>query len=132
MILVDTSVWISLFGKKSKFVLKDEQLPLLATCPPIIQEVLQGIGNDFTHHELKQSFLSMHTVSNPISVELYLKASDIYRLGRKKGFTIRSSIDCLIAAIAMNHQIPIWHIDRDFDKISDFTELQIFDPKFIK
>jgi predicted nucleic acid-binding protein len=43
--------------------------------------------------------------------------------GRIKGYTIRSSLHCLIAAIAIEWQTPVWHKDRDFDTIARFTLL---------
>ena len=76
--------------------------------------------------KLKVSFLSLPILSDPIPLSLYLKGSEIYRLGRKKGLTIRSSTDCLIAAIAIANSTPVWHDDRDFDNIAQFTELKIF------
>jgi predicted nucleic acid-binding protein len=58
-------------------------------------------------------------------VDLYLEAADIYRLGRRKGYTIRSSLDCLIAAIAIHNNASVWHCDRDFDAISRYTSLEV-------
>jgi predicted nucleic acid-binding protein len=40
------------------------------------------------------------------------------------GVTIRSSVDCLIAACAIRNGLPILHSDRDFDAIARFTPLQ--------
>jgi hypothetical protein len=64
-------------------------------------------------------------LSDPLPKSLFLAASDIYRVGRDKGRTIRSSTDCLIAAIAIENRVPVWHRDRDFDAIATFTSLQI-------
>jgi predicted nucleic acid-binding protein len=33
-------------------------------------------------------------------------------------------VDCLIAAIAIEHRIPVWHRDRDFDAIARYTGLE--------
>ncbi len=38
--------------------------------------------------------------------------------------TIRSSTDCLIAAIAIRNGVPVWHRDRDYDVIAKFTALR--------
>ena len=43
---------------------------------------------------------------------------------RRKGYTIRSPIDCLIAAIAIDNQVAVWHKDRDFDVIAQYTALE--------
>jgi predicted nucleic acid-binding protein len=57
-------------------------------------------------------------------LDLYLKAAAIYREGRSRGYTIRSAIDCLIAAIAIEHSVPVWHRDRDFSTIARYTSLR--------
>jgi predicted nucleic acid-binding protein len=67
-------------------------------------------------------------LSDPIPRALYVEAADIYREGRRHGLTIRSSLDCLIAAIAIHHKVPVWHRDRDFGSISKFTRLQTVNP----
>lgn len=125
MILVDTSIWIELLSTKSRFKLLPDQLLQVAVCPPIIQEILQGINQDSVHEKIKDSLQNFPCFGNPLSLESYLLASDIYRMGRRKGMTIRSSIDCLIAAIAIQYKLPIWHQDRDFDAIAKFSSLRI-------
>jgi predicted nucleic acid-binding protein len=40
--------------------------------------------------------------------------------------TIRSSTDCLIAAIAIQNDVPVWHKDRDFTVIAKFTRLRVY------
>lgn len=125
MILVDTSVWINLLSLKPKQRLTDEQLAKVVTCPPVIQEILQGIRDDLAYQRLKNSLLALPILGNPISLDLYLQAAEIFRQGRSKGFSIRSGVDCLIAAIAISHRLPIWHADRDFDTIAKFTALKI-------
>ena len=60
---------------------------------------------------------------------LFRAAAEIYAQGRRQAITIRSSVDCLIAAIAIEHDVPVWHRDRDFDKIAKFTGLQVVSEK---
>ena len=124
MILVDSSVWINLLGKSRKHRLSPERLLEVATCPPVIQEVLQGIGNDLAYQRIQESLLALPCFGNPLDMDLYLTASDLYRLARKQGITIRSSVDCLIAAIALRHSLEVWHSDRDFDSLAKITGLK--------
>ena len=63
-------------------------------------------------------------LADPLELEFFMEAADIYALGRRQGRTIRSSIDCLIAAIAVRHRVPVWHRDRDFEEIKKYTGLQ--------
>ena len=73
----------------------------------------------------RERLLAVRTVSDPIPMNLFLSAAEIYRQGRRRGITIRSTIDCLIAAIAIENSIPIWHRDRDFDDIARYTPLEV-------
>src|SRR5208283_3512226 len=97
MILVDTSVWIELLAGRRGITLSDDDLPGLVTCGPIVQEVIQGLRPGLESDALRRAFLAVPVLSDPIPLELFLSAADIYRQGRRKGLTIRSSTDCLIA-----------------------------------
>ena len=127
MILVDTSIWIGLLaGGRPKVA--EEDLANFATCGPVVQELLQGLKPGPASDAFRQLLLAVPVLSDPVPLSLYLAAADIYRLGRRKGVTIRSSIDCLIAAIAMENRVPVWHRDRDFSAIAAYTALEIFVP----
>ena len=125
MILVDTSIWIELLSKRSSRVIPAEKLPLLATCPPIIQEVLQGVRDPSAHRKLTSGLKALTIYCNPMSLEIFEEASQIYRDGRVQGLTIRSSMDCLIAAVALRHDLLVWHHDRDFDLIAQYRPLRV-------
>jgi predicted nucleic acid-binding protein len=127
MILVDTSIWIGLLaGGRPKVA--EEDLANFATCGPVVQELLQGLKPGPASDAFRQLLLAVPVLSDPVPLSLYLAAADIYRLGRRKGVTIRSSIDCLIAAIAIENRVPVWHRDRDFGAIAAYTALEIYVP----
>jgi predicted nucleic acid-binding protein len=67
----------------------------------------------------------MPRLSDPLPSELFVNAAEIYRQGRRRGMTIRSAADCLIAAIALENDATVWHRDRDFDTIAQFTNLKV-------
>src|SRR5947207_225646 len=123
MILADTSVWIEMLAGRLR-PLKATDLPAVVTCGPVIQEVLQGLRPGTDSEAFREAFLAIPVLSNPVPLDLYLSAADIYRLGRRKGITIRSSMDCLIAAIAIHNRIAVWHRDRDFNAIARYTALE--------
>ena len=75
---------------------------------------------------LRSNFLALPCLSNPTPLSAFLEAAEIYRFGRRKGYTVRSSTDCLIAAIAIRHDVAVWHRDRDFSTIARFTKLRAF------
>lgn len=129
MILVDTSIWIELLNRQLGQKISDERLLNFATCGPIVQEVLQGLRDGPASDVFRDAFLALPVLSDPLPRSLFLSASDIYRLGRSKGHTIRSSTDCLIAAVAIENNVPVWHRDRDFEAIAKFTTLRATRPR---
>jgi predicted nucleic acid-binding protein len=72
--------------------------------------------------------LALPCIEKTVSLEIYLQAAELYALGRRKGFTIRSGVDCLIAAIAIKHGLPVWHNDRDYELIAEFSNLSLYQP----
>ncbi len=124
LVLVDTSIWIDLLGKKPKHSLTESDLEKVTICPPILQEILQGISNDTARGAIRERLLALPSIADAVSVDDYLAASELYVLGRKKGHTIRSSVDCLIATLALKRNVPIWHNDRDYEAIAAFTGLR--------
>lgn len=63
-------------------------------------------------------------LDSPVPLARFEFAGEIFRVARAKAFTIRSSNDCLIAAIAMHHDVLLLHGDRDFDYIAQFFPLR--------
>jgi predicted nucleic acid-binding protein len=124
MILVDTSMWIEWLADRSVPVAPKDRLLQFVTCGPVVQEVLQGLRAGPASDAFRMSFLAIPRLSDPVPLDLYVSAADIYRRGRRKGLTIRSAVDCLIAAIAIQHGVPVWHRDRDFAAIASFTGLE--------
>ena len=123
MLLVDTSVWIDAF--RGHLRLRDYVQPEdLATCAVIVQEVLQGVTSETLLREVRRILAAAAMLENPLYLDVYEAAAEIYRTGRKAGFTIRRPNDCLIAVVALKHDIPVLHADRDFDMIARFTSLQ--------
>jgi predicted nucleic acid-binding protein len=124
MILVDTSVWIEMLAGRPGYDMREDDLPLLATCAPVIQEIVQGLRPGAESETFRRAFLAIPVLGDPLPLSTFLAAADIYRQGRRKGFTVRSSVDCLVAAIAIEHKVPVWHRDRDFTAIARFTALE--------
>src|SRR5205807_1758665 len=95
----------------------------VATCLPIIQEVLQGIREERAYRMVRDALWSLPILESPLRGEVYEEAAQLYREARRAGFTIRSSTDCLIAACAVRHQATILHYDRDFDLLAKISRL---------
>ena len=130
MILVDTTVWIDFFkGSNSRHgkglhQLIDEEEDICLTAIHLA-EILQGIKDDLSHEQVKRYLLDF-PIYHPRGLPTYLHASDIYRLCRRQGKTIRKTADCIIAAIAIENHLTLFHNDRDFERIADCTRLTIY------
>lgn len=97
MVLFDTSAWIQFFRTKN-LGNNDEKINIVATCPPVIQEVLQGLRYTPESEIVERGMLSLPCLESEVSLDMFVEAAEIYRHGRRKGITIRSSIDCLVSA----------------------------------
>ena len=124
MILVDTSIWIDFLIDPRRVLDAEPDLKPYVTCGPVVQEVLQGFSNETAFSAFRERLLSFKRLSDPLPWERFLDAAEIYREGRRRGLTIRSTVDCLIAAIAIHHDVPVWHRDRDFAAIARYTPLR--------
>lgn len=128
ILLVDTSVWIEFFAGRdtpqTRFF-KDavREGADIALTGVILAEILQGIPSDSEFGRLRKALSSFRMVQ-AASGETYVEAAKLYRAGRKRGVTIRSLVDCLIAAIAMEHGAVILHQDRDYERISEYAPLK--------
>ena len=124
MILVDTSVWIEFLIDPARIPDGEASVDDFATCAPVVQEILQGFSDRSSYQIFEDKLLAFPCLSAPVPLDLYVKAAAIYRDGRRKGYTIRSAMDCLVAAIAIEHNVPVWHRDRDFGTIARYTTLR--------
>ena len=126
MTLVDTSVWIAVFRKSHTFDLKSVvDMEDVVTCLPVIQEILQGFDNQDAYALAREAMLSFPLVESPLSQGVFLEAIELYRIARRNGITIRSSLDCLIAACALRHSLEVLHADRDFLHLSRICPLRV-------
>jgi len=125
VVLVDTSAWIDVFRKPSRLRLEDVvEFDEIVTCLPVVQEVLQGFAGDIAFRTARDAMLALPIVESPIGERVYLDAIDLYRRGRRAGVTIRSGVDCLIAACAIRHGLTVLHNDRDYTALARISELQ--------
>jgi len=125
VILVDTSVWIEVFRARRPFDLEATvDFDDIVTCLPIVQEVLQGFREEDAYRRARDAMLSFPIVESPLGSNVFLDAVGLYRAARRGGRTIRSSVDCLIAACAIRHDLEVLHRDRDFAVISQVSALR--------
>ncbi len=125
MILVDTSIWIAVFKSKNPYRIEDAiEFDEIVTCLPVIQEVLQGFREERAYRTARDAMRALPTVESPMEESLFLEAAELYRSARRRGLTVRSSTDCLIAACALRHNLPVLHRDRDYKFLSEISPLK--------
>src|SRR5689334_15524527 len=122
MYLVDTSVWIDFFrGRKlahvtalTKLLEADEAV---GVAPIILQEILQGAESDATFEKWLEYFSDLVCYLPRDLEATHIAAARLYQRCRRMGRTPRSSNDCLIGMIAIEHELVLLHNDRDFEVI---------------
>jgi predicted nucleic acid-binding protein len=125
MWLVDTSVWVAVFRRKNPLDLEQVvAFDEVVTCLPIVQEVLQGFKDEKPYRIAKDALRSLPTLDDPLGFEVFDAAVDLYRSARRAGITVRSSIDCLVAAIALRHDVGVLHHDRDYTALARVSALR--------
>jgi hypothetical protein len=132
MVIVDTSVWIDFFKDRStpevhllEKTLEEEED--IFTTGLILQEVLSGIKKKREREAVKSNFRQFILIMP--TWETHIQAAEIFDACQKKGFTVRSTIDCLIAALAIEYDLPLLQRDRDYDFIARATKLKLFKPQ---
>lgn len=120
MLLVDTTVWIDFFAGKTTPQVSVLELMIsegedICVCGIVLTEILQGIRNDSRYAKTKALFDNL--IFLPMARATFLRSAEIYRFLRKKGITIRKPLDCMIAAVALAHNVQFLHSDKDFAPI---------------
>jgi len=127
LILVDTSVRVDFFSPSPSRA-GTELRRMIAEAEPfalsgvIVSEILQGLRRDvdqIEHH------LSQWEMLEPLGFSTYREAAAIFRVGRAKGFSL-TTVDTLIAAIALDHRAALFTADQDFSRIARFTRLKLY------
>ncbi len=131
MIVVDTTIWIDVLQGRSSPQTEwlDHNLTVegFALTDLILCEVLQGFRNDASFPLFREDLLRFQIYKTG-GAELAIAAADHYRWLRKKGITIRSTIDCVTAAFCMRERHSLLHNDRGFDPFEKHLGLKVIRP----
>ncbi len=127
MILVNTSVWINFFSV-SPGRAGDELRRMIEEAEPfvltgvVVTEILQGLRRDV--HRVER-YLSQWEMIEPGGFSTYREAAAISRAAWSKGISL-TTIDTLIAAIAMEHHASLFTLDKDFSRIARIAPLHLY------
>jgi predicted nucleic acid-binding protein len=125
--LVDSSVWID-FLSSSPSAAGAELRRMIADAEPlalagvVITEVLQGLKRDVRRLE---HYLSQWDMLEPKGFSTYREATAIFRAARAKGVAV-TIIDALIAAIALEHGVTLFTLDKDFSRLAGIACLPLY------
>jgi len=114
--LVDTSVWIEVFRRPAGLDLESVvAFDEVVTCLPVMHEVLQGFMDERPFRMARDAMRALPIVESPLRLAVVDDADRV---------TVRSSVDCLIAACAIRHDLTVLHWDRDFDLLARTSALR--------
>jgi predicted nucleic acid-binding protein len=126
LILVDSSVWIDFLssspgpaGMELRRMITDAEPFALAGL--VVTEILQGLTRNVSQVE---QFLSMWEILEPRGLSTYREAASIFRLARSEGIS-PTTIDTLIAAIALENRASLFTLDKDFSRMARITALRL-------
>lgn len=130
--LVDTSAWIELLratGSAADLALTralDEGDKVTVT-GVVVQEVLQGCRNEEQASEVAKLLATCRS-AEPVYPATYDHAAMLYRRCRSAGRTVRGTMDCLIAAVALEHGLDVLAHDRDFGALAAICGVRLSLP----
>jgi predicted nucleic acid-binding protein len=127
MIVADSAVWIDYFngvvtGQTERLHAHLREEPVIIG-DIILAEVLQGFSKDSDFRKAKQ-LLDTLVFREMLGRDLAVKSAQNYRYLRKKGVTIRKTIDVMIATFCIENDLPLLHSDRDFEPMSKYLNLK--------
>lgn len=117
MIIVDSSVWIDYFSGVD--TAQTEKLENILGAKPvaigdlILTEVLQGFRHDKDYKAARELFEDV-TIFEMLGTQMAIKSADNFRALRKKGITVRKTVDVIIASFCIEQKLPLLFSDKDF------------------
>ena len=125
--LVDSSVWIDYFNgritKETDALDRALGVDEIIMGDLILTEVLQGFRKDADFHKARELLGSL-PVGAMLGPQAAVRAAENYRTLRKRGVTVRKTIDVMIASYCIEHELPLLYSDRDFDPMVEHLNLQ--------
>lgn len=128
MILVDSSVWIDYFNgienRQTNYLHAGLGIEHFATGDLILTEVLQGFKAEKDFKKARE-LLSKLYYFDMVGAEMAYKAAINYRLLKKRGYTVRKTIDIMIATFCVENELALLHNDRDFKATETVLGLEV-------
>ncbi len=134
-VLVDTSVWSLALRRRKNLAFGAEQQAIITAFADLMrdgravmmgairQELLCGIKTQAQFDALKSMLTAFDDV--PLTLQDYEKAAEAFNTCRANGVQ-GSNTDFLICAVSINHQLPVFSIDNDFQLYRQWLPVQLF------
>lgn len=131
MVIVDATVWIDYLrgGDNAATRWLEQRLTLqpLGLTDLTLCEVLQGVRDDLEFSRVRDDLLQFHIFSTG-GAELAVSAARNYLRLRRRGVTVRKTIDCIVATFCLEAGHELLHRDRDFDAFEEVLALRVVHP----
>lgn len=126
MIVVDSSVWIDFFngfdtaevGRLRSYLGQSE----IIIGDLILCEVLQGFDTEREVAQARHALRDVRIVAM-VGPRIALKSAENYRTLRRRGVTVRKTIDLIIATYCIENGHALLHADRDFAPLTEHLGL---------
>ena len=128
MIVADTSVWIDYVNgvvtPQTDILDRELKQDRVVTGDLIIVEFLQGF-RDNKQFQIAKHLMDSLDYHDFVGKEMATRAAENFRKLRKRGITIRKTMDVLIATFCIAHDLELLHNDRDFDPMEELLGLRV-------
>lgn len=131
MVFIDSTVWVDYFN--GRITPQTDYLDHILTSIPILigdlilAEVLQGFRQDSDFEQARRA-LGKFEIVTMVNPDLAIQSARNYRTLRKKGITVRKTIDSLIATYCIENNHELLHNDSDFDPYEQHLGLRVIHP----
>jgi len=131
MIIIDTTVWVDYLNgvesPRTNWLDREMARQRLGLTDLILCQVLQGLRNEEEADKTRRQLLEFEIFSM-YGIDLAVQAAKNYRTLRVRGFTVRKTVDSLIATFCLMHDHALLHNDRDYDYFERELGLQVIHP----
>jgi len=128
VVIVDTTVWVDYLrgasNPETDWLDREAGRARLGLTDLILCEVLQGVTGDREFHMVRSHLLKFELFDTG-GEEIAIAAAQNFRTLRRKGRTIRKTIDCLIATFCILRGHSLLHRDADFRQFEELLGLSV-------
>lgn len=128
MVIIDTTVWIDYLrgvsNKETDYLDREVARQRFGLTDLILCETLQGIIDEKSFTRVLTELRKFELFETGGS-DLAIQAARNFRHLRRRGRTVRKTIDCLIATFCLRHGHSLLHRARDFDHFEKLLGLTV-------